>query len=165
MGLGSRFWISTSGSYRLQTERTVRRLVTAPEAPIQSDAFTTRVDWDPGDVARVLVVPRFNFTRGIVVSLTYTYTHRSRDAVRLSMAPPDGSPFSAADLERGTEYTAQSLGFVVRYAATHWTGDDRDGLPIEVELSHHNTISGRSGLVPDRSVWRVGLRWYVPVLR
>lgn len=165
VGFGRRFWLSLAGSYNIQLEAEIERLVTAPEAPIQPGGSTALVKWDPGDVATLIIVPRFNFTSVITFSGLFTLTHHGQDKVQSTGAGVVGNTFSPSDLERGTEYTARSLGFTIRYSATEWAGDRRPSLPVDVELRYLNTVSASDGLAPARIVWDVGLRYYLSVFR
>lgn len=160
-GFGRRLWLSVYGSYTIQMETALERLITAPEAPIQPGAFIARVNWDPGDVLTLLLAPRFNLTRVITFSGLFKLTHHGRDAVGFAgPAPADGGPFDPSDLERGTEYTASSLGVTIRYSTTEWAGDRRPSLPVEVEMRYLTTLSARDGLVPKRNVWDIAARFY-----
>ncbi len=163
---GERFWLSVAGAYNIQMEGEVERLITAPEAPIQLGASPAPVLWDPGDVLTLVVMPRFNLTRTITFSGIYMQTHHGKDRVRAADSSAGGnSPFSPSDLERGTEYDATALGFAVRYATTDWTGETRQGIPVDVELRYRKTRSASGGLAPERSVWEVSMRYYVALLR
>ncbi len=75
-----------------------------------------------------------------------------------SIAP--GAVFLPAEIERGSKYTARSIGFAARHASTDWSGDRRNGIPLEVELTYLRTTSASDGLVPKESVWQVALRYY-----
>lgn len=164
-GFGSRLWISLFGSYNIQREADITRLITDPESPIQLGAYTTLVRWDPGDVLTLATAPRFNFTRSITLSGLFMVRRRERDAVTPLDPINPGAAFVPADIERGTKYSARSIGFAARYASTDWSGDRRIGIPVEVELSYLRTTSARDGLVPKESVWRVALRYYNGVFR
>ncbi len=160
VGFGSRLWVSVFGGYNIQREAEIARLITAPESPIQPGAYEARVRWDPGDVLTLATAPRFNFSRSITFSGLFIVTRRARDRVTaLDPIDPD-AVFLPAEIERGTKYTARSIGFAGRYASTDWSGDRRQGMPLEVELTYLRTTSASDGLVPKESVWQVALRYY-----
>jgi hypothetical protein len=160
VGLGSRFWLSAFAGYNIQMEGEVERLITSRAMPIQLGAYTSLVKWDPGDVLTLAAVPRFNFTRNITFSFLYLIIHRGADRVRPVDPVPGDAAFVPADLEVGTEYTARSLGFAARYSSTEWSGDRRDGIPVEVELRYRNTSKGEDGFTPKRNIWEVSVRLY-----
>jgi hypothetical protein len=153
-------WVSLLARYNLQLETDLERLVTSPEYPIQLGAYTSRVRWDPGDVLTLAALPRLNFTRAITFSGIFSLTRHYRDGVEALEALDPDAPFTSSDLEEGTEYTARSLGFAIRFSTTDWSGDRRSGIPAEVELRHLRTESGRDGLAARNVVWEVGLRLY-----
>lgn len=160
LGLGSRFWLSVFAGYNIQMEAELERLVTSPARPIQPGAYAALVRWDPGDVLTLAAVPRFNLTRHITFSFLYLHVHRGADIVRGVDALPGDAAFVPADLEQGTEYTARSLGFAARLSSTDWSGDRRDGIPVEVELRYRNTTRGEDGFTPKASIWEVSVRLY-----
>jgi hypothetical protein len=160
VGFGSRFWLSVFAGYNIQMEAEVERLVTSRELPIQRGAYTALVNWDPGDVLTLAAVPRFNFTRNITFSFLYLRVHRGADFVRRVDPVPGDATFLPADLEEGTEYTARSLGFAARFSSTDWSGDRRDGIPVEVELRYRNTTRAEDGFAPKHNVWEVSVRLY-----
>ncbi len=165
VGLGSRVWISLFGGYNIQREADITRLITDPESPIQLGAYTTLIRWDPGDVLTLAAAPRFNFTRNVTFSGLFMVRRRDRDVVTpLNAINPDAA-FVPAEIERGTKYSARSIGFAARYASTDWSGDRRIGIPVEVELTYLRTTSARDGLVPKESIWQVALRYYAGVFR
>ncbi len=160
VGLGSRFWLSLFAGYNMQMEGEVERLVTSRALPIQPGAYTALVKWDPGDVLTLAAAPRFNFTRNITFSFLYLLTQRGADVVRPVEAVPGDAAFVPADLEEGTEYTARSLGFAARFSSTEWSGDRRDGIPLEVELRYRNTTRAEDGFAPKGNIWEVSVRLY-----
>ncbi len=160
VGFGSRFWLSVFAGYNIQMEAEVERLVTSRELPIQLGAYTAPVKWDPGDVMTLAAVPRFNFTRNITFSFLYLLIHRGADFVRRVDPVPGDATFLPADLEEGTEYTARSLGFAARFSSTDWSGDRRDGTPVEVELRYRNTTRAEDGFAPKSNIWEVSVRLY-----
>jgi hypothetical protein len=160
VGFGSRFWLSVFAGYNIQMEAEVERLVTSRELPIQRGAYTALVNWDPGDVLTLAAVPRFNFTRNITFSFLYLRVHRGADFVRRVDPVPGDATFLPADLEEGTEYTARSLGFAARFSSTDWSGDRRDGIPVEVELRYRNTTRAEDGFAPKHNIWEVSVRLY-----
>lgn len=164
LSLGSRLWLSLSGYYTLQFDAEVERLLTTRAGPIQLGAATARVNWDPGDVRRLAVLPRFNFTRNITFAGIFLLTHHGRDEY-VPTSPGVGGPFGAADLEEGTEFTTRTFGFAARYAATEWHGGRREGLPVEVELRYTRTAGASDGFVPQENTWQVGLRYYQAIFR
>jgi hypothetical protein len=160
VGFGSRFWLSVFAGYNIQMEGEVERLVTSRELPIQPGAYTALLTWDPGDVLTLAAVPRFNFTRNITFSFLYLHVHRGADIVRPLDPVPGDAAFVPADLEEGTEYTARSMGFAARFSSTEWSGDRRDGIPVEVELRYRNTSKAEDGFAPKGSIWEVSVRLY-----
>jgi hypothetical protein len=160
IGIGSRLWLSVFAGYNIQMEGEVERLVTSRELPIQPGAYTALVKWDPGDVLTLAAVPRINFTRNITFSFLYLRVHRGADFVRAAEPLPGDAAFIPADLEEGTEYTARSLGFAARFSSTEWSGDRRDGTPVEVELRYRNTTRAEDGFAPKGNVWEVSVRLY-----
>ncbi|UCC81634.1 MAG: hypothetical protein JSW46_11505 [Gemmatimonadota bacterium] len=160
VGLGSWFWLSVFAGYNIQMEGEVERLVTSRELPIQLGAYTSLVKWDPGDVLTLAAVPRLNFTRNISFSFLYLRVHHGADFVRAAEPLPGDPAFVPADLEEGTEYTARSLGFAARYSSTEWSGDRREGIPVEVELRYRNTSKVEGGFVPKGNIWEVSVRLY-----
>ena len=163
---GRRFWLSAAFTYNIQFAADVERLVTDPASPIQLGAFTTPVRWDPGDIITLAAAPRFNLSRAITFSLLFAFKHRGVDKVMETVGTATDGAFSITEIERGTEYSTTSFGFAARYSATNWTGDGRrPALPAEIELRYRKTVSGSGGLAPRRSVWEVGVRYYVGILR
>lgn len=160
VGFGSLFWLSLFAGYNIQMEAEVERLVTSRELPIQRGAYTALVKWDPGNVLTLAAVPRFNFTRNITFSFLYLRIHHGADFVRPVDPVPGDAIFVPADLEEGTEYTARSLGFAARFSSTEWSGDRRDGTPVEVELSYRNTNHSKDGFAPKGNIWEVSVRLY-----
>ncbi|NIN73283.1 MAG: hypothetical protein GTO46_15440 [Gemmatimonadetes bacterium] len=160
VGLGSRLWLSVFAGYNIQLEGEVERLVTSRELPMQRGAYTALVNWDPGDVLTLAAVPRLNFTRNITFSFLYLRVHHGADFVRPAESLPGDPAFVPADLEEGTEYTVRSLGFAARYSSTEWSGDRRDGIPVEVELRYRNTSKVEGGFVPKGDIWEVSVRLY-----
>jgi len=165
VGLGSRIWLSLFGGYTVQFEAELRRLLTDPASPLQLGAQTALVTWDPGDVLRLAVLPRVNFTKNITFSGIFLLAHHGRDALVAVDAGAMTGAFTPADLEAGTEYTARTVGFAARYASTEWHGGRRDGIPVEVELRYTRTVSASDGYVPRWGVWEVGLRYYQSIFR
>ncbi len=165
VGVGSRIWLSLFAAYNLQAESDLERLITAPESPIQRGAYTAPVRWDPGEVLTLAAAPRLNFTRTITFSGLFMFTRRDPDRVMPLDSLPADAAFLPADIERGTEFTARSFGFAARYASTDWSGDRRNGIPVEVEFSYLRNSSARDGLVPKQSVWQVALRYYQGLFR
>jgi hypothetical protein len=160
VGLGSRLWLSLYAGYNIQMKAEVERLVTSRELPIQQGAYTALVNWDPGDVLTLAAMPRLNFTRNITFSFLYLRIHHGADIVQGVDPLPGDATFVPADLEEGTEYTAESLGFAARLSSTEWSGDRRDGIPVEVELRYRNTSSGKGGYAPKGNIWEVSIRLY-----
>ncbi|MGD2215412.1 MAG: hypothetical protein PVJ64_01595, partial [Gemmatimonadales bacterium] len=160
LGLCSTFWLSLFAGYNIQMAGEVERLVTSRELPIQPGAYTALVNWDPGDVLTLAAVPRINFTRNITFSFIYLRVHRTPDLVRPLDPVPGGAAFVPADLQERTEYTARSLGFAARFSATEWSGDRRDGIPVEVELRYLNTSEAEDGFTPKNNIWEVSVRLY-----
>lgn len=163
IGFGDRIWLSLFGAYTLQFEGQLERLLTDLGSPIQLGARTAPVSWDPGDVMRVAVLPRFNFTPNITFSGLFMLTEHGRDDVTL--LDPTDDEVTPDVLEEGTEFTSSTVGFAARLASTEWHGSRRAGIPVEVELRYLRTVSARDGLVPQRNVWEVGLRYYRPIFR
>jgi hypothetical protein len=164
-GFGRRFWLSLFTGYNVQLEATVERLVTSRASPIQPGAYRARLRWNPGDVLTVAAIPRFNFTPVITFSALVQATRHGRDRVQAVDPVDPGAAFAPADLEEGTGYTSRAFGLAVRFSTTRWHGARRKGIPAEVEVSYLRTTSGRDGLAPRLSVWRVGLRYYQTLFR
>ncbi len=160
VGFGGRLWLSVFGGYNIQREAEIASLITAPESPIQLGAYQARVRFDPGDVLTLATAPRFNFSRSITFSGLFTITRRAGDKVTSVESIDPNAAFLPGEIERGTKYTARSIGFAARYASTHWAGDRRSGIPLEVELTYLRTTSASDGLAPKESVWQVALRYY-----
>lgn len=163
VGFGERLWLSLFGGYTVQFEAELERLLTSPAAPIQTGARVATVTWDPGDVLRLAVLPRINFTRAITFSGLFMLVRHERDLITATGSQV--GPFSPADLEEGTEFTAHTIGFAARYSSTDWHGARRAGLPLEVELRYTRTVSVRDGFVPQRNAWELGLRYYQSIFR
>jgi hypothetical protein len=77
----------------------------------------------------------------------------------------ENARFLPADLEEGTRFTATAIGFGARYSTTHWAGQRRSGLPLEVELRYLRTTSVADGLAPQQNIWHVGLHYYQSIFR
>ncbi len=163
--LGRRFWLSAFGSYNIQLEADIERLITDRGSPIQLGAFTTPVRWDPGDVLTLVAAPRFNLTQDITFSFLYVYARQGHDNVSPTTGTATDGAFSLSDIEQGTKYSARSVGFAARYASTSWSGHERPGIPAEVEFRYLNTTSGSGGFAPDRNVWEVAVRLYKTIFR
>ncbi len=138
-------------------------MLTDPESPIQLGARTAPVRWDPGDIVRLAVRPRLNLTSNITFSGLFMHVRHGRDEVTLLESLPSGMPPSV--LEEGTEFTSSTIGFALRLGSTGWHGARRPGIPAEVELRYLRTVSARDGLVPQRNIWEVGLRYYHSIFR
>jgi hypothetical protein len=166
LAYGRRIWLSVVAGYNLQMEGTQRRLITTPTAPIQVGAYQTAVNWNPGDVLTLSIVPRLNFTRHLTLSVLYALQRHGRDRYALAGAqPPDDPTFQPADLEEGTDYSASWFGFSLRYSASDWARDQSGGMPVEVELSHRKPVSASDGIVPKETIWQVSLRLYRSIFR
>ena len=162
---GRRLWLSAFAGYNIQFAGDIERLITDPAAPIQIGAYTTPVRWDPGDILTLGVAPRFNLAQAVTISFVYFYQHHGMDEVTPTAGTVTDDAFSLSDIEIGTEYSTESLGFAIRYSSTSWTGEERGpAIPAEVELRYSKTVSGSQGFAPDVNVWQVGVRYYLKIL-
>lgn len=165
VSFGRRFWLSVHLGYNIQMAADLERLVTSPRYPIQPGAYTALVRWDPGDVLTMVAAPRINFARSFTFSGFFVRTHHGRDSVEPLTPVAENARFLPADLEEGTKFTATAIGFGARYSTTHWAGQRRSGLPLEVELRYLRTTSVANGLAPQQNIWHVGLRYYQSIFR
>ncbi len=165
LGFGRRLWLSLFGAYNMQMEGALRRRIYPGESPLRPGGYPASVLWDPGDVLTLAIVPRLNITRHLTLSGMYTVIQHERDAVTLVGAAPPDAAFPATLVEEGTEYTARTLGFALRYSAADWARVAADGMPVEVELRHRKTLSASDGIVPLENVWEVSLRVYRAIFR
>jgi hypothetical protein len=74
---------------------------------------------------------------------------------------PTGEPVTldASILNEGTELTEQRIGGGVSYSTLRAYDRGRSRLPLEVQLSHWQTLSG-SGYVPKQFTTQLQLRYY-----
>jgi hypothetical protein len=165
IGLSRRFWLSAYAGLNIQLAGEVERLVTSRQQPIQVGSYTMVVRWDPGDVLTLVAAPRFNFTQTITFSGLIVRTRHGKDSVQPVDPVDDDAAFVPADLEEGTQFTATSIGFAARFSTTHWAGERRSGIPVEVELRYLRTTSAKNGLVPRHNSWQVGLRYYQSIFK
>ncbi len=161
LAIGRRFWLSAFAGYNIQRERELERLITSTELPIQPGAFVAPVTWNPGDVLTLTAAPRFNFTRHLTFAASYSFVRHGRDQYELLGANPSPSaPFTADDLEEGTEYSVHWLGLIARYSPSAGSEEGRPGRPVEAELRYRRSLSGSRGFAPDLTVWEVAMRFY-----
>jgi hypothetical protein len=165
IGLSGRFWLSAYAGYNIQLAGEIERLVTSRGQPIQAGSYKALVRWDPGDVLTLVAAPRFNFTQTITFSGLLVRTHHGRDSVEPVGSVEENSAFVPDDLEEGTRFTATSIGLAARYSTTHWDGQRRSGIPIDVEFRYLRTTSVKDGLAPRYNSWQVGLRYYRSIFR
>ncbi|HKW40593.1 MAG TPA: hypothetical protein VJN39_05030 [Gemmatimonadales bacterium] len=148
-------WLNVAVHAGLQRPGTRVRRVAPPDAFLVPATATATLRWDPGDYAGVDVAPLLRLSREFAAGFTAGYFTKARDHYAyqsaqdsLDLATRTGAATPASVLEAGTSERRLRLGFAVTYHAPMVEG----GFSIE------QTVSGRGGLVPGATVYRIVMR-------
>jgi hypothetical protein len=148
-------WLNVAVPAGLQRPSTRVRRVAPVDAFLVPATATATLQWDPGDYAGVDVAPLLRLSREFAAGFTAGYFTKAQDryAYRstqdsLDLATRTGAPVAASVLDVGTAERRLRLGFALTYHAP----------TVEGGFSIEQTVSGRGGLVPGATVYRIVMR-------
>ena len=165
LGIGTTASVTTVLRHTMQAEGTLRmRIAASPTDPFPEAFRTALVTRDPGDETAVDVYPRWNLSRAMSVAGHYGYRSRSADAYRGSVTgtDPAGATVTAdaSALDEGTAAHEHRVGAVVAYSTVSAWNAGKARWPIELSISHFQTISASGGTVPKLAYDEVQIRWF-----
>jgi len=121
------------------------------------------VSRDLGDYIELEASPRYVYNDYLSLSANWRYRRKSEDKYTGMFATedPTGQPVTldASVLGMGTELTEQRIGGGLSYSTLRAYDRGRSPLPLEVQLSHWQTVSG-SGYAPKQFTTQLQLRYY-----
>lgn len=148
-------WLNVALHGGLQRHGTRVRRVAPPEAFLVPGTAAATLWWKPGDYAGVDVAPLLRLSREFAAGLTAGYYTKAQDQYgyltaqdSTAVANRTGVPTPASVLDAGTGQRRLRIGFAVTYHAP----------TVEGGFSVEQTVSGRGGLVPATTLYRIVLR-------
>jgi hypothetical protein len=147
-------WLNVALRAGLQRHGTRVRRVAPPDAFLVPATATASLWWKPGDYAGVDVAPLVRLSREFAAGFTAGYYTKKQDEYGYATAQDSigvanlwvATPASV--LDAGTAQRRVRVGFAVTYHAPR----------VEGGFSVEQTVSGRGGLVPGATVYRIVLR-------
>ena len=161
---GRRFWASFVGRYGAQlVDQRPYRIPDVPRNPFIMAYRQQIVSRDLGDYIELEASPRYVYNDYLSLSANWRYRRKSEDKYTGMFATedPTGQPVTldASVLGMGTELTEQRIGGGLSYSTLRAYDRGRSPLPLEVQLSHWQTVSG-SGYAPKQFTTQLQLRYY-----
>jgi hypothetical protein len=148
-------WLNVALRGGLQRHGTRVRRVAPPDAFLVPATATASVWWKPGDYVGVDVAPLVRLSREFAAGLTAGYYTKRQDQYgyltpqdSIGVATGTGVPTPASVLDAGTGQRRVRIGFAVTYHAPM----------VEGGFSVEQTVSGRGGIVPGATLYRIVLR-------
>ena len=161
---GGRFWTSLVGRYGVQlADEKAIRIPDFSRNPFLAKYRETMVSRDLGDYIELEATPRYVYNDYLSLSATWSYRRKGEDRYTGSFTAEDlsGQPVAldASILGAGTKQTGQRVGGGASFSTLRAFDRGRARLPIEVQLTHWQTLSG-DGYLPKQFSTQVQLRYY-----
>ncbi len=154
--LGNIFWGTATIRYARLLQRQVERRVTPPSEPYALATTLRTLDWDPGDVIGLEVVPRLRLTDAISFGGVYRFTRMGEDAYSYRDGDPvrnfEGSVVPASVLNEGTQRSLHEWGGRVSFTTLPSFFAGGSPVPYEVLFSFREAIAATAGTPAYRSV-------------
>jgi hypothetical protein len=161
---GRRFWASVVGRYGAQlVDQRPLRVPDVARNPFVMKYREQIVSRDLGDYMELEASPRYVYNDYLSFSANWLYRQKGEDKYTgsFSIEDPSGQPVTldASILGVGTKQSEQRVGGGASFSTLRSFDRGRARLPLEVQLSHWQLISG-TGYAPKQFTTQVQVRYY-----
>jgi len=161
LDLGARLRTRFDLRYGRQQEGSITKRLGDPAHVIRPAINQRELLWNPGDYREIMIAPELRVAPEFSLGLRYRYYSKGADTFSFASPVDPALNLPSIDLmSRETELQTQHVGV----GATLWpslTSTERGQWPLAVSAEYQFPISGKGGLVPKDSRFRVSARLFI----